>query len=87
MLRHEIRYNPDNFDYQEVCVMKVETKVKDLTVKELKALIAEAVKESLDDLMEDILALSSENYLRSIEEARKDYKEGKVKSLEEIADV
>ena len=67
--------------------MKVETKVKDLTVKELKALIAETVKESLDDLMEDILALSSENYLRSIEEARKDYKEGKVKSLEEIADV
>ena len=67
--------------------MKVETKVKDLTVKELKTLIAEAVKESLDDLMEDILALSSENYLRSIEEARKDYKEGKVKSLEEIADV
>ena len=67
--------------------MKVETKVKDLTVDELKSLISEAVKESLEDLIEDILALSSESYLRSIEEARKDYKEGKVKSLEEIADV
>jgi len=36
---------------------------------------------------EDILALSSDKYLRSIEEARSDYKEGKVKSLEEIFDI
>ena len=38
-------------------------------------------------LIEDILALSSDEYLRSIEEARTDYKEGKVKYLEEIFDV
>ena len=38
-------------------------------------------------LIEDLLALSSDEYLRSIEEARTDYKEGKVKYLEEIFDV
>ncbi len=61
--------------------MNVKSKVKDLTVDELKSLISEVVKESIEDLIEDILALSSESYLRSIEEARKDYKEGKVKTL------
>ena len=62
-------------------------KVKDLTVEELKSLISDTVKEILEDIIEDIVALSSEEYLHSIEEARKDYKEGKVKSLEEISDV
>ncbi len=61
--------------------MKVKSKVKDLSADELKSLISEVVKESIEDLIENILALSSESYLRSIEEARKDYKEGKVKTL------
>lgn len=65
----------------------METKVKDLTIGELRSLISDSVKEAMEDLVEDILALSSPGYLRSIEEARRDYKEGKVKSLEELFDV
>ncbi len=65
----------------------METKVKDLTVGELKSLISDAIKESLEDLIEDILALSSDEYIKSIEEARKDYKNGRIKYLEEISDV
>ena len=68
-------------------VFVVETKVKDLTIEELQSLISDAVREAMEDLIEDILALSSDNYLKSIEEARTDYKEGKVKYLEEIFDV
>jgi hypothetical protein len=62
----------------------METKVKDLTVVELRSLISDSVRGAMEDLIEDILALSSDEYLRSIEEARSDYKEGKVKYLEEI---
>jgi len=65
----------------------METKVKDLTVGELKALISDAIKESIEDLIEDMMALSSDEYIKSIEEARKEYKEGKIKYLEEISDV
>ncbi len=65
----------------------METRVKDLTIGELRSLISDTVKEAMEDLIEDMLALSSDEYLRSIEEARSDYKEGKVKSLEEIFDV
>lgn len=65
----------------------METKVKDLTVGELRSLISDTVRGAMEDLIEDILALSSEEYLRSIEEARSDYREGKVKYLEEIFDV
>jgi len=65
----------------------MEMKVRDLTVGELRSLISDAVKGAMEDLVEDILALSSNEYLRSIKEARSDYKEGRVKSLEEIFDV
>jgi hypothetical protein len=63
------------------------TKVKDLTVEEFQSLISDTIKSTLEDLIEDMLALSSEEYLRSIEEARKDYKEGRIKYLEDILDV
>ena len=62
-------------------------KIKDLTVGELKYLISDTVKEAVEDLIEDISAISSEAYQNSIEEARKDYKEGRVKYLEEVLDV
>lgn len=68
-------------------VLTMEMKVKDLTVGELKSLISDTIKESLEDLVEDIVALSSEEYLRSIEEARIDYKKDRIKYLEEISDV
>ncbi len=60
------------------------TKVKDLTVEELRNLISDTVTDSMQDLIEDMTAISSENYLQSIEEARNDYTEGRVKSFEEI---
>ena len=59
-------------------------KVKDMTVMELQKLIADTVNSVMEDLMEDILGLSSESYLKSIEEARKDYKEGKTAKLEDL---
>jgi len=65
----------------------MEMKVKDLTVVEFRSLMSDTVRGVMEDLVEDILALSSDEYLRSTEEARTDYKEGKVKYLEEIFDV
>jgi hypothetical protein len=68
-------------------VLLIETKVKDLTVVELHSLISDTVKGTMEDFIEDILALSSDDYLHSINEARSDYKEGRVKNFEEIFDV
>ena len=65
----------------------METKVKDLTIEELRSLISDTVREAMNDSIEDMLALSSDEYLKSIEEARNDYKTGRVRSIEEIFDV
>ena len=65
----------------------METKVKDLTIGELRFLVSDTVRAVMEDLIEEVMALSSDEYLKSIEEARSDYKEGKVKELEEIFDV
>lgn len=62
----------------------MQTKIKDLTVGELQSLILDTIKNTLDDLIEGMLALSSDKYLQSIEEVRKDYKEGRIKFLEDI---
>ena len=64
--------------------METVTKLKDLTVEEFKTLISDTIRESMEDLLEDLTALSSKEYLTSIKEAREDYKHGRVKSLEEI---
>lgn len=60
------------------------TKIKDLTVLELQNLIFDTIQATMEELVEDILALSSEEYLHSIEEAREDYKEGRVKQFEDV---
>lgn len=60
------------------------TKLRDLTVGEFKTLISDTIKENIEDLLEDLTALSSKEYLTSIREAREDYKHGRVKNLEEI---
>ncbi len=65
----------------------METMVKDLSVVEFRSLLSDAIRGAMEDLIEDMLALSSDEYLHSIEEARTDYKEGRVKCLEEIFDV
>ena len=63
------------------------SKIGDLTVEEFKLIITEAFKEVVEELSEDIAALSSDLYLKSIEEARKDYRSGRVKKFEEVFDV
>ncbi len=62
----------------------MDPKVKDLTVKEFRTLISETVKEIHEDIIEDFLALTSNQFIKTIEEARADYKEGKFNKLEEI---
>lgn len=62
------------------------TKVKDLTVGELQSLISDTIKSAMEDVLEDIVALSSEEYLRSIKEARSDYKAGRMKTIEALFD-
>ena len=64
--------------------METVTKLKDLTVEEFKTLISDTIRLSMEDLLEDLTALSSKEYLSSIREAREDYKHGRVKSIEEI---
>lgn len=60
-------------------------KVKDLTVEQFQSLISKAIKEAVEDVMEDVLALSSKGYLNSIKEARNDYEKEDYKHLEDIS--
>ena len=59
--------------------IKVEVQPQDIiaAVKKMK-------KEERDSFLEDLLASTSPEYLRSIKEARADYKSGRVKSHEEV---
>ena len=59
-------------------------KVSDLTIDQLKKIIDELVKQNLEDFIEDIEALSNRKFIKSIEKSRKEYKEGKFKSFEEV---
>jgi hypothetical protein len=63
--------------------------LKDLTLDEFNSLVSttvkKTVKEAMEDVMEDMLALYSKEYINSIEEAREDYKTGRIKSIEEIS--
>ena len=65
----------------------METKVKDLTVVEFQSSISDTMRAILKDLIEDVSELSSPEYLKSIEEARNDYREGRAKHLEELCDL
>ncbi|MCH8332402.1 hypothetical protein IIC65_00565 [Candidatus Sumerlaeota bacterium] len=60
------------------------TKISDLSVEEMKKLIAECVRETMEDVMEDILALNNPEFIQSIQEAREDYRKGDVKPLEQV---
>ena len=59
--------------------IKVEVRPQDIiaAVKKMK-------KEKRDGFLEDLLASTSPEYLRSIKEARADYEAGRVKSHEEV---
>lgn len=62
-------------------------KIIDLSVEEFRVFISDTVNMAMQDSIEDFIALSSDNYLKSIKEAREDYKKGKVKSYEEVFNV
>jgi hypothetical protein len=59
-------------------------KVKELTVNELNKLISNSVREAIEDVLEDLLALNNPEFIASIKNARADYKEGRVKSFKEV---
>ena len=60
------------------------TKVQDLTIDELRIIISDTVKDTVGDMIEDIIALSNKEYIDSVKEARKDYKAGRTKKFEEV---
>ncbi len=49
-------------------------------MEELETLISKTVRNTLEDLQ----TISSDDYLHSIDKARNDYEEGRVKKLEEV---
>jgi hypothetical protein len=61
-----------------------DVKVSELTVSELNNIISTAVREAMEDVLEDILALGSSKFVASIKEAREDYRKGRVKSFKEV---
>lgn len=67
--------------------MSIKTNVKDLSVSELQTLIYDTVKTAMEEFIEDMLALSSEEYFSSIKKARKDYKKGRIKQFDELFDI
>ncbi len=46
--------------------------------------VKKMAKKERDSFLEDLLASTSPDYLKSIREARTDYRQGKVKSHEEV---
>jgi len=56
----------------------------EMSTGELKRLIRISIKDAIEDELEDILALLSPEYIKSIEEARKDFKEGRVTHIDDI---
>jgi len=62
----------------------MDTKISDLTVNELKELIATTVQETIEDYLEDLKALTSKDYINSVREAREEYKAGDYKDYNEV---
>lgn len=62
----------------------MEKTVKDLSVAELKAVLSEAVREAVQDEIEELNALSSNSYIASIAEARADHASGYTKTFKEL---
>jgi hypothetical protein len=58
-----------------------------MEIDELKTLIKSTVYEAMDEYIEDLAALNSNQYLNSIKEAREDYKNGNVINIEELIGV
>ncbi|MCY7361066.1 MAG: hypothetical protein LH629_03205 [Ignavibacteria bacterium] len=67
--------------------VKMEAKVSDLTVSQLKDIISIAVQENVEDILEDLKLIPDSDFKKSIEEARQEYKEGKVTGIDDILNV
>lgn len=63
------------------------SKLRDLTISDLRKIISEVVKETIEDIIEDSEALSSSNLINSIKEAREEYKSGNFTNLDDILNV
>lgn len=64
-------------------LLEVEVKVG-LSVKDLITALQGLSNEDREFFIENLLAATNPDYLKSIEEARKDYKEGRTVSYEEL---
>jgi len=62
---------------------RIEVKIG-LSIKELISAINELDEEEREFLIENLLAATSPDYLRSIEEAREDYRKARLLSHEEV---
>jgi len=60
---------------------KLNRKISELTIEELKTLISETVKESVEEALENFEAISSKSYLNSVKESRDEYKKGDFQKL------
>jgi len=61
--------------------------INELTISELKTLISETVKETMEEVIENMEALSSPTFINAVKEARGEYKAGKTTKLEELFNV
>ena len=60
--------------------------VRDMSVDDLRDMIQDTVRQTLEDYLEDLQALASPSYGASIEEAREDYRQGRAVRLEDVID-
>ena len=63
---------------------KLNSKISELTIEELKTLINESVKEAVEEALENFEAISSNSYLKSVKESREEYIKGDFQRLEDI---
>jgi len=61
--------------------------INELTIGELKTLISETVKETMEDVLESMEALSSPTFINAVKEAREEYRAGKTTKLEDLFNV
>lgn len=61
--------------------------ITELTIGELKSLISETVKETMEEVIENMEALAGTNYINAIKEAREEYTAGKTTKLEDLFNV
>ena len=87
-VRKQFPHKPPAVLKRYVIILHMKTKkIINLSVEEFQAFVSDTVNTAMQGSIEDFIALSSDNYIKSIKEVREDYKKGKVKSLEEVFNV